>query len=32
MNKRIAYFDIAKGIAILMVIVGHLGGDSQQLR
>ena len=26
MEKRIAYFDIAKGIAIITVIVGHLGG------
>jgi len=26
MKKRILYFDIAKGIAILTVIIGHLGG------
>jgi len=25
-KKRILYFDIAKGIAILAVIIGHLGG------
>lgn len=27
MNKRIDYFDIAKGIAMLCIIAGHLGQD-----
>lgn len=27
MNKRIDYFDIAKGIAMLCIIAGHLGND-----